>query len=82
MSATAMPKGLYSARYQAFRALLVAQRHEAGLTQAALADRLSKPQSFVAKYERGERRVDVVEFIEIAEAIGFNPADAISQLLD
>ena len=39
------------------------------MTQQAVADRLGKPQSFVAKYENGERRLDVVEFLEIAEVL-------------
>jgi hypothetical protein len=41
-----------------------------GSSQRELADRLGKPQSFVAKVERGERRIDVIEFIAIAKAIG------------
>ncbi len=40
-----------------------------------MAERLSKPQSYVAKYEKGERRLDVVEFMEVAEAIGFDAAE-------
>ena len=48
-------------------------RTEARLRQVDLAMRLDRPQSFVAKYESGERRLDFIEFIEIAEAIGFDP---------
>ena len=55
-------------------------RTDAALTQADLAARLNRPQSFVAKYESGERRLDVVEFIEVAEAIGFAPAEFVSAL--
>ena len=47
----------------------MAARREAGVTQAQLAKTLSRPPSFVAKYELGDRRLDVVEFIEIAEAL-------------
>ena len=53
------------------------RRIEANLKQQDVAARLDRPQSFVAKYENGERRLDVVEFIEVAEAIGFDPADFI-----
>ncbi|WP_240633804.1 helix-turn-helix domain-containing protein [Caulobacter flavus] len=52
---------------------LVEKRKEAGLTQRELADRLGKPRSFVSKIEGRERRIDVVEFIAIAKALG-NPA--------
>jgi transcriptional regulator with XRE-family HTH domain len=52
---------------------MVGARKAAGLTQQALAHRLKKPQSFVAKYEGGERRLDVVEFIAIARALSADP---------
>ena len=59
--------------YKRFRDLLVEARKEANLTQAQLSSRLKRPQSFVSKYERGERRLDVVEFREVAQAIGIDP---------
>ncbi|WP_311990042.1 helix-turn-helix domain-containing protein [Bradyrhizobium elkanii] len=52
---------------------MVAARKAAGLTQHALARRLKKPQSFVAKYEGGERRLDVIEFVAVVRAIGDDP---------
>ena len=51
-------------------------------TQAALAERLAKPQSFVAKYEKGERRLDVVEFVEVAEAIDFDAVEFVRAFVD
>ena len=56
------------------------RRFEANLTQKTLSARLKRPQSFVAKYESGERRLDVMEFIEVADAIGFDPAVFIREL--
>jgi len=56
-----------------FRLLLIEARKGAGLSQADLAERLGKPQSFVSKFERGERRLDVVEFRQVADAIGIEP---------
>lgn len=55
--------------------MLIGARKNAGIAQAELAGRLKRPQSFVAKYELGERRVDVVEFVEIARALGRDPFD-------
>lgn len=55
--------------------MLFREREAAGLTQAELAARLGRPQSFVSKYESGERRLDVVEFLEVASGIG---ADALA----
>jgi len=49
--------------------LLIEARKGADLTQAELSRRLKRPQSFVSKYERGERRLDVVEFGEVAKAL-------------
>jgi hypothetical protein len=43
---------------------------------------LAKPQSFIAKYERGERRLSVIEFIDVVRAIGAEPAAVIRQLID
>jgi ribosome-binding protein aMBF1 (putative translation factor) len=59
--------------YRRFRELLIGARRAADLTQAELSSRLKRPQSFVSKYERGERRIDIVEFSEIARAIGVDP---------
>src|ERR1017187_7398549 len=66
-------KSVHSPHQAAFCELMVGARKAAGLTQHALARLLKKPQSFVAKYEGGERRVDVVEFIAIARALGADP---------
>lgn len=69
-----MPSSLFTQRHQEFVQFLIAARKAAGVTQVELADRLGRPQSFVSKVERGERRVDVVEFCQLAEALGHNPS--------
>jgi transcriptional regulator with XRE-family HTH domain len=61
------------ALYKKFREMLVGVRKTAGLTQAELSERLDRPQSFVSKYERGERRLDVIEFGEVAKALSVDP---------
>jgi transcriptional regulator with XRE-family HTH domain len=68
-----MQKSLKSAEYARLIALLVAVRHQAGVRQLGLARKLGRPQSFVAKYEGGERRIDLVEFVTIARALGADP---------
>jgi transcriptional regulator with XRE-family HTH domain len=60
---------------------MIAARKNAGLTQHDVAKRLRKPQSFVAKYEGGERRIDVVEFIAIMRVIGSDPVRLLRALL-
>lgn len=59
-------KSLRSREHRWIIAVLVATRKAAGLTQQQLAARLRKPQSFVSKYETGERRLDVPEFIRVS----------------
>ena len=72
-----MGKSIHSPQHQKLRELLIAARKKAKLTQAEVAERLGRPQSFVAKYEGGERRLDVVEFIEVAHAVGLDPGRAV-----
>lgn len=76
-----MVKSLHSREYRLLTELLIEARKKAGLTQQELADSLEKPQSFVAKYERAERRLDVVEFIWIANAIGREPSALFKRFL-
>jgi transcriptional regulator with XRE-family HTH domain len=66
-------QSVFSGRYRRLRELLIEARKKAGLTQVELAQKLSRPQSFVSKYELGERRLDVVEFLEVAGALGTKP---------
>lgn len=72
-----MPKTLGSARQRALIALLIDRRLKAGLTQATLAKKLRRYQSFVATVESGQRRIDVVEFLDFADAIGFDANEAL-----
>jgi transcriptional regulator with XRE-family HTH domain len=74
-------KSVHSANQGAFCELMIAARKNAGLTQHELAKRLRKPQSFVAKYEGGERRIDVVEFLAIVRAMGADPVHLIRALM-
>ena len=52
-----------------FREMLRELRQEKGLTQAQVAQRLGSPQSYVSKYETGERRLDFVETVFVCEAL-------------
>lgn len=76
-----MAKSLHTPEYEFFRCLLVLAREEAKLTQAQVAIQLNRPQSFVAKYEGGERRLDVVEFIKICEALNVHPCSIIEKVM-
>jgi transcriptional regulator with XRE-family HTH domain len=73
-------KSVFSGKYERFRLLLIEARKAATLSQAGLASRLSRPQSFVSKYERGERRLDLVEFLDIARVLGLDAGEFIRRL--
>lgn len=66
--------------YEAFQKLLVEARQSQSLTQTEVAARLKKPQSYVSKYETGERRLDVIEFLEVCQALSIKPHIIIKKL--
>lgn len=72
-----MPSSLWSGRSRAVATVIAASRREADLTQRDLADRLPKwlkwDHTTVAKVETGRRRLDLVEFFEIAKALKLDP---------
>lgn len=75
-----MSRSRSSPRYQRLGQLLIEARQAAGLTQIELAARLRRPQSYVSKYESGERRLDVIELIEVADGIGCQVEEVIAAL--
>jgi transcriptional regulator with XRE-family HTH domain len=77
-----MARSGFSTVYTSFIRDLVQARKSSGLTQVELARRLSKPQSFISKIERTERRLDVVEFCAIAQALGREPPELLGELLE
>lgn len=74
-------KTIHTPEQDAFCELMIAAREKAGLTQAKLAKRLKRPQSFVAKYEIGERRLDVIEFMKIIRVLRADPAKLLRALV-
>jgi transcriptional regulator with XRE-family HTH domain len=75
-----VPKSIHTERHKKLCELLKVRRKAAGLTQTVVAERLGKPPSFVAKYEGGDRRLDVLEFLDVAAAIGFDPCRLLRSL--
>ena len=73
-------QSVFTEKYNRFRLLMIEARKSANLTQSELAKRLSRPQSFVSKYERGERRLDVIEFLQVTKALGMDAANLIKEL--
>jgi transcriptional regulator with XRE-family HTH domain len=77
-----MTRSLRTPGHQALMQVLVETRKSKGVTQQELADRLKRPQSYVAKIETGERRLDVVEFVEWYQALKADPNAAVSAISD
>ena len=74
-------KTLHSPQNLELRQRLRAAREGYGVTQQELALKLDKPQSFVSKYETGERRLDVIEFAEVCTALDMDAANFLRDLL-
>ena len=75
-----MTRSAFSRKYGRLREILADARRSRGFTQATLAKELKRPQSFVSKFERGERRLDIVEFLEIAHVLDLDPARLLREI--
>ncbi len=75
---TATDKGFGDERYRALIAELIAARKERGWSQDSLATKLGRHQQFVSRYELGERRLDAVEFVDVARALDLDPSAIIA----
>jgi transcriptional regulator with XRE-family HTH domain len=75
-----MPKTITSPTQKKLAAMLVELRKAAGLRQIDLASKLGVYQSWVTHLESGQRRVDVVELIELGRIMGFDPAEVVRKL--
>ncbi len=74
-----MRKSIYSPEQEAFRSLLRQLRLGAGLQQRELSERLGKPQSFVSRYESGQRRLDLLELRQICQVIGISLSEFVER---
>ena len=67
--------------YVAVGRALAEARERAGLTQQELGRRLRKPQSFVSSYERGQRRVDILELLRIVDVLASDPIEVVREIV-
>lgn len=75
-----MPKTIHSERHKRLAELLSEKRKAAGMTQADVAKAMGRHQPFIANIENGERRVDVIELIDLAKIVGFDVHQMIDEL--
>jgi transcriptional regulator with XRE-family HTH domain len=76
-----MVRSIHSPENERLRSILIAAREKAGLTQAEVAAKLGRPQSFVSKYESGERHLNVMAFVQVCEALGVDPKSIVGRLI-
>jgi transcriptional regulator with XRE-family HTH domain len=74
-------KAIYSDKQKILQKLLRKARTDAGLTQEQLGERLGEPQSLISDYERGERRLDLIELNQICDAIGIGLDELVKRYL-
>jgi transcriptional regulator with XRE-family HTH domain len=76
-----MTKSTSTEAYSLMAETLIQLRRDAGLTQGQLAHRLGKPQAFVSTVERGNRRIDIIEFYAITRALEADPVSVFAQIV-
>jgi len=76
-----MPKGISDLRYRRLLGRLVEARKEMQLSQGEVAARLGRPQQFVSRYELGGRRLDIMEYVDVARVLDLNPIGALEAVL-
>jgi len=75
-----MPKTIYREEHQILAQLLRELRDQAGMTQGELAPHLGRPQNRISDFERGGRRIDVIEFIDYCSALNLDPSKIFAEL--
>lgn len=76
-----MSKSIFDKRHKALVEVLTAKRKAAGVRQVDLASALGRQQSFIARLESGQRRIDVVDLIKLGELLGFDASEVVADLM-
>lgn len=71
-------KTIYQENYRKLISELITIRKTANLTQAQIAQKLQKPQSYIAKIENLERKLDILEFVQLCQILGTRPSEVIA----
>lgn len=74
-------KSTYTENYKKLLVRMVAARKLANMTQENVSKLLDRPQSYISKIENGERRIDLIEFLEISKILGVDPCEVINDLI-
>ncbi|MEI9905559.1 MAG: helix-turn-helix transcriptional regulator [Asticcacaulis sp.] len=76
-----MAKSIYTPSHKIVIDTLIKARKDVGVYQENLAEKIGKSQPFVSTYERGQRNISFVEFVVIARALGYDPAELAAEVI-
>lgn len=76
-----MTRGVLDPRYQELLTVLIDARQEKKISQFEVASQLGKPQQFVSRYELSKRRLDVIEYVDVATVLGLDPPSELAEVL-
>ena len=76
-----MAKSIFTSQHRSFVGALRDIRRGRRVTQVELSARVQKDQSYVSNIERGQRRIDVIEFMAIARALDYDPAALFGEIV-
>lgn len=75
-----MRSEIYSKEHTRLRTILRQERKKAGLRQSDLAKRTNRSQAYISKFENGDLRLDVIDFVKFCEVIGCNPSSILKEI--
>lgn len=76
-----MKKSVWQEKYQTLKTELRLMRKKAGLTQIELSKKLGKPQSYVSKYENGDRYLNFIEVLDVCDACESSPIELVNKII-
>lgn len=75
-----MRNEIYSQEHKALRKIMRRERKAAGLKQSEVAKKTNRSQAYISKFENGDLRLDVIDFVRFCEAIGCDPHEVLREI--
>lgn len=73
---------IFSAEHQKLREVLRRERLAAGLRQSDIAKETNRSQAYISKFEKGDLRLDVIDFVRVCQSIGCDPHAVLREIFD
>jgi len=78
--ATFMRSEIYSKEHRKLREILKRERNIAGLRQSDIAKKTNRSQAYISKFENGDLRLDVIDFVRVCQSIGCDPHSILDEI--